>query len=84
MQIMVKAAVVMALTGIGAAAMAQSIDPALDTNGDGAFSYPELLVAYPDLTEDGFAIMDTSGDGVIDADEVTVAVEGGLITPMDG
>ncbi|MCU4653535.1 EF-hand domain-containing protein [Roseibacterium sp. SDUM158016] len=51
----------------------------LDGDGDGMVSYEELLVAVPDLTEDGFTAMDTDADGLLSAEEVAAAVEAGMI-----
>ncbi len=56
----------------------------LDTDGDGLLSYAELVIGYPDLTEDAFAQMDTNADGMLDADEVAAAVEAGLLPATDG
>ncbi len=51
----------------------------VDTDGDGVASFVEMLAVYPTLTEDGFAVMDANGDGVLDETEMTAAVEAGLI-----
>ena len=71
------------MMGLASVAAAQDI-AALDTDGDGAVSFPEMIVAYPDLTEDGFSVMDSSGDGLLDADEIAAAVDAGMITPTEG
>lgn len=75
-----------ALIGLPALAQdaAPAIDPALDVNGDGMFSYPELQAAYPDLTSDQFTALDTSGDGLLDADEVAAAAAAGTLPQMNG
>lgn len=62
-------------------ALAQTVDPGLDTNGDGMFSFPELVAGYPELTEDQFTAMDATGDGVLDPLEVEAAVAAGMIAP---
>ena len=67
--------------GLAGAAVAQDVDAAIDTNGDGMYSFPELTVAYPDMTEEAFTTMDTSGDGLLDAAEVAAGVEAGTIVP---
>lgn len=67
--------------GFAGAALAQDVDAAIDTNGDGMYSYPELTVAYPDITEEVFTTLDTSGDGLLDATEVSAGVEAGTIVP---
>ncbi len=66
---------VLALTFGGAAFAAAH----LDTDGDGMMSYDELLVAYPDLTEETYGEIDTDDDGAVSADELTAAVEAGTV-----
>ncbi len=65
------------LTALGGAALAQ--DAAIDINGDGMYSYPEVQAVMPEMTEEDFTVLDTSGDGLLDADEIAVAVEAGLL-----
>jgi len=65
-------------------AMAQGVDAALDTNGDGMMSFPELQAGYPDLTEEAFTAMDQTGDGLLDVVEVSDAINAGLIAANDG
>ena len=67
--------------GLARAAVAQDVDAAIDTNGDGMYSFPELTLAYPAMTEEVFTTMDTSGDGLLDAAEVAAGVEAGTIVP---
>ena len=50
-----------------------------DTDGDNLVSFDEMVVAYPDLTEDLFAQIDTSTDGLVDEAELTTALEANLI-----
>jgi hypothetical protein len=69
------------IMGVAGMAAAQDVDPAIDTNGDGMYSFPELTVAYPDLTEEAFTTMDASGDGLLDGTEVAAGVEAGTIVP---
>ncbi len=59
-----------------AAVLAQE---SMDTNGDGVFSYDELLVAIPELTEETFIAIDVSGDGLVDPEEFAAAQEAGLV-----
>lgn len=54
----------------------------IDTDGDSLVSYDELTVNYPDLGEEVFTQIDTSGDGFADEAELTAAVEAGLIEDM--
>ena len=56
----------------------------IDVNGDGNYSFPELQVAMPDMTIDGFTALDANGDGLLDADEIAVSVEAELLPPVDG
>ena len=58
---------------------AQAVTADVDTDGNGTFSFVELQVAYPDLTEETFAAIDTNADGEADMDEVTAAEEAGLL-----
>lgn len=65
-----------ALFGLGAAAaMAQVVDE----DGNGTFSMEEMQAAYPDLTEETFAEIDSNADGAIDADELAAAEAAGLL-----
>ncbi|MFT6075858.1 MAG: hypothetical protein ACJAZ1_002789 [Yoonia sp.] len=51
----------------------------VDTDGDSLISFTEMTVLYPDLTEEAFAAVNTSGDSFVDEEELTVALEAGLI-----
>ena len=74
---------VVALTlGLAGVAVAQDVDAAIDTNADGMYSFPELTVAYPAMTAEVFGVMDTTGDGLLDAVEVAAGVEAGTIVPL--
>lgn len=59
-------------------------DAEIDVNGDGMYSYPELQVVMPDMTEDEFTVLDANGDGLLDADEIAAGTEAGLLPAMDG
>ncbi len=54
-------------------------DAAIDTDGDSAYSFAELQVAMPTLTQEDFDVMDANADGILDADEISVAVESELL-----
>ncbi|MDO8883088.1 MAG: EF-hand domain-containing protein [Pseudotabrizicola sp.] len=71
--------------GLGlTAAVAQTTLPEIpDTDGSGAWSLAELQVLLPDLTEDIFVVIDANGDGAVDQDELTAAVEAGTVTLPD-
>lgn len=63
-------------------AMAEDAMTDLDVNGDGFFSFPELSVAYPLMTAEEFAVMDTTGDGLLDMAEIEDATAAGLWPEM--
>ena len=71
------AAAVAALTASPLAAM-ESITEA-DTDGNGTYSLEELQAAYPDLTAETFATIDSNADGEADLAEVQAAEEAGLL-----
>ena len=68
------AAMVLGL-GLGSTAMA-AVE---DADGDGVYSLEELMVAYPALTKDVFATIDSNGDGAVDEDELAMAVDAGVL-----
>lgn len=65
------------LTALAVPGFAQSAD--IDINGDGMYSYPEVQAVMPEMSEDDFSVLDTSGDGLLDADEIAAATEAGLL-----
>ena len=65
------------IAAMAAPAFAQ--DAAIDINGDGMYSFPELQAVVPDMTEEDFTTADTSGDGLLDAEEIAAATEAGLL-----
>lgn len=65
------------LTALAVPGFAQSAD--IDINGDGMYSYPEIQAVMPEMSEEDFTVLDTSGDGLLDADEIAVATEAGLL-----
>jgi hypothetical protein len=50
-----------------------------DADGNGAFSFAELAVSYPNLTEDIFIGMDTDESGDISSAELSAGVTAGLL-----
>jgi hypothetical protein len=71
---------------IGAIAVAMFAAPAfaitvadVDTDGDNLISYAEMQVKYPDLMEEAFGAVDTSGDGFVDETELAAALDAGTI-----
>ena len=69
-------AILMALT-LGAPVAAQNAN--VDINGDGMYSFPELMAVQPELTEEQFEALDTSGDGLLDAEEIAAGVAAGVL-----
>ena len=65
------------LTVLAAPLAAQ--DASIDINGDGMYSFPELQAVMPEMTDEDFTALDTSGDGLLDADEIEVGVSAGLL-----
>ncbi len=65
------------LTALAVPAFAQ--DPAIDIDGDGMYSFSEVQAVMTEMTEDDFTVLDSSGDGLLDADEIAVAVEAGML-----
>jgi Ca2+-binding EF-hand superfamily protein len=54
----------------------------IDTDGDGKASFAELQVSYPELTEEVFGEIDSNSDGLVDDEEMAIAVElGNLADP---
>ncbi len=70
------AAFILATAG---AASAQEADPAIDVNGDGFYSFPEINTLFPDVTDEVFTQIDTTRDGLLDMAEVMSAQNAGLI-----
>jgi Ca2+-binding EF-hand superfamily protein len=66
-----------AALGFAGAAVAQEV---ADADGNGTFSMEELMVTYPNLTEEVFATVDANGDGAVDADELAAAQTAGTLT----
>ena len=50
-----------------------------DTDGDGLASHAEMQTLVPTLSEGTFAVIDTSGDGVLSAQEIENATLAGLL-----
>lgn len=64
-------------TVLAVPAFAQDAD--IDINGDGMYSFPELQAVMPGMTDEDFTILDTSGDGLLDADEIAAGTQAGLL-----
>lgn len=50
-----------------------------DADGNGAFSFTELLVAYPKLTEEHFVMLDTDESGDVSPAELSAGMDAGLL-----
>ena len=50
-----------------------------DSDGDGHSSIAEMQTVVPTLTEGTFAVIDTSGDGVLSVQEIENATLAGLL-----
>lgn len=61
---------------VAAPVLAQS---EMDTDGDGVYSFTEMLVAFPTLTEETFITIDANGDGGVDDTELASAQEAGVL-----
>ena len=73
---------ILAMGVLAAPALAQ--DAAIDVNGDGMYSFPELQAVMPEMTEEDFVALDSTGDGLLDGEEITVATDAGLLPPTNG
>jgi len=69
--------------GLGATAGAMTAQTEGDADGNGTYSYDELVVAFPDLTEETFLTMDTDADGAIDDTELAAA-RAAVLVPAEG
>lgn len=67
------------LISMGAASAATAQAVVEDTDGDGMYSMEELLAVFPALTEERYGEVDANGDGMVDAEELAVAQEAGLL-----
>ena len=48
------------------------------------YSYPEVQAAMPTMSMDDFTLMDTNGDGLLDAVEIAAGVQAGMLPASDG
>lgn len=72
-QLLALATVTLGLSPLGASAL-----EVIDVDGDGTYSYEEILAVYPDLNAETFAAADTDTDGLISAEELAAANEAGI------
>ncbi|MEL6206500.1 MAG: hypothetical protein AAFR47_14475 [Pseudomonadota bacterium] len=72
------------MTALAALALAGPAFAAVeDLNGDGMFSFEEVLATYPTITQETFVALDADGDGMLTGEEVAAAEADGLL-PGDG
>lgn len=62
---------------------AHAMSAQIDTDGDGKASLVELQTVFPDLTEDLFLEIDANADGLVDDEEMMIAVETELIPDIE-
>lgn len=74
---LLKALITLPLLAISVPAVAQSA--MIDIDQDGLYSYSEVQAAMPDMSMDDFTILDTNGDGLLDAEEIAAGVEAGAL-----
>lgn len=67
------------LVTLAAALPAFAQSAAIDVNGDGRYSFPEVQAAAPEVSEDAFAALDTNGDGLLDAEEIAAGEASGVL-----
>jgi hypothetical protein len=54
----------------------------IDTDGDNLASYTELQVVYPELSQELFQKIDTDADGLVNDEEMAIAIKlGNLADP---
>lgn len=73
-------ATTLAAIGLSGAALAQTMPEVktfaeLDADASGSLSFEEAAVAWPDLTPEIYATIDTDVDGMISEDEFTLYLE---------
>jgi hypothetical protein len=78
-RISVLLAAVLGLGTMAAIAQDAAAPEIADTDGNGTWSLDELVVAYPDLTAEGFASIDANADGAVDQAELAAALADGLL-----
>ena len=79
-------ALILAPLAFATAAMAQTALPEVaDTDGNGTWSLVELQAVWTEMTEEGFAAVDTNADAAVDTAELQVALDNAVLTvPVTG
>ncbi len=67
--------ILVAALAASVAYFANAVTTKFDRDGDGMASLSELLIAYPELKEELFREMDTDADGLINDEEMAIAVD---------
>ncbi|MEQ9243753.1 hypothetical protein [Roseovarius indicus] len=62
---------------------AHAMSAQIDTDGDGKASLVELQTVFPELTEDLFLEIDTNADGLVDDEEMMIAIEAEMIPDIE-
>ncbi|WP_417253389.1 EF-hand domain-containing protein [Celeribacter sp.] len=70
-----------ALTLFAAPAFAQTT--LLDSDENGTYSMEEMLMVYPDLTEENFSMIDADASGEVTIEELAMAQSEGLLPAME-
>ena len=55
-----------------------------DANADKVLSMEEMKAAYPEISEDQFALADANSDGVLTEQELSDAVQAGVLPDLGG
>ncbi len=55
-----------------------------DTTDATSWTKEEFMAAYPEITVETFEMIDLNDDGIIDPDEYLLAIDAGLIAPLEG
>jgi hypothetical protein len=56
----------------------------VDANADKMLSMDEMKVAYPEISEDQFNQADADADGALSEQELSDAVQAGVLPKLDG
>lgn len=55
-----------------------------DANDDKMLSMEEMKAAYPEINEDQFTLSDANGDGMLTEQELSDAVQAGVLPDLGG